>query len=133
MENVTQMFFCTDGTLQYYRDSAIGIHTKASSNRSNILRKKDKVNISLLALGTLFNIILYHTILYYCVLYYTIFGFMLFHIILYYLVLYPLRLWRLGVGAGGVDGVGALRHHEGEDAVGSPYYNDIIYYYIILY
>lgn len=47
MENVNQMFFCTDGTLQYYRDSAIGIHTKASSQRTNIVRKKDKVNISL--------------------------------------------------------------------------------------
>lgn len=45
VEQVNQMYLFTDGKLSYFRDSSVGIHTKASSQRTNIVRKKDKITI----------------------------------------------------------------------------------------
>lgn len=45
--HVSEMFFFTDGKLIYFRDSEVGLNRKASSQRQNIMRKKEKVSIGL--------------------------------------------------------------------------------------
>ena len=42
-----EMFFFTDGKLSYYKDSQVGLAKKASSQRMNIVRKKDKISVGL--------------------------------------------------------------------------------------